>query len=340
MKVAITGASGNVGTALLRRLCADGDADLVGISRRPPPTVEPYASVEWHAVDVSKPGCERQLREIFRGVDAVVHAAWAIQPSHQRELLRATNQGGSAAVAAAARAAGVPHLVHLSSVGTYAAASGQWKTEGWSTAGISTSSYSVDKAACEAMLDEITDMVVTRVRSALILQPAAASEISRYFIGNLIPVALLRHEVVRFAPLPRQVAVQFVHTDDVADALVRILRTRAGGAFNLAAEPVLDREQFATIFGGVGLPVSPRVLRTAADLSWRARLQPTDGGWIDLGLSVPLMTTEHARDSLGWTPTHTLPEILRSFTDALRNGAGGTGPLLYPRRRRAVHPPV
>lgn len=334
MKIAITGASGNVGTALLRRLSADGDADLVGISRRPPPQIEPYASAEWRAIDISKPSCEKQLREAFRGVDAVVHAAWAIQPSHDPSLLRATNQGGSRAVAAAAREAGVRHLVHLSSVGTYAAAPGQWKDESWSTAGVATSSYSVDKAACEAMLDGITDLLVTRVRPALILQPAAASEISRYFIGNLVPVTLLRPKILRTAPLPRQVAVQFVHTEDVAEALVRILRTQSGGAFNLAAEPVLDRNEFASIFGGVGPPAPPTLLRVAAELTWRARLQPTDAGWIDLGLSVPLMTTARARERLDWTPTHTLPDILRTFVEALRRGAGAAGPLLYPRKRQ------
>jgi nucleoside-diphosphate-sugar epimerase len=316
----------------LRRLVIDGDADLVGISRRPPPQIEPYASVTWHALDISRPGCEQQLREIFRGVDAVVHAAWAIQPSHDRDLLGATNQGGSRVVATAARDVGVRHLVHLSSVGTYAAAPGQWKDENWSTAGVATSSYSVDKAACEAMLNEMTDLLVTRVRPALILQPAAASEISRYFIGNLVPVTLLRPKVLRIAPLPRQVAVQFVHADDVADALVRILRTQSGGAFNLAAEPVLDRDEFAAIFGGVGPAVSPGFLRAAAELSWRARLQPTDAGWIDLGLSVPLMTTDRARDTLGWAPTHTLPNILRTFVAALQRGGGGAGPLLYPRK--------
>jgi nucleoside-diphosphate-sugar epimerase len=177
-------------------------------------------------------------------------------------------------------------------------------------------------------------MVTARVRPALILQPAAASEISRYFIGPFVPVAALRPNVLRFVPLPREIAVQFVHADDVADALVRIIDTRAGGAFNVAAESVLDRNEFAAIFGGVGPSAPPALVRTAAQLTWRTRLQPTDGGWVDLGLSVPLMTIERARDTLGWAPTHTLPEILRGFVASLHRGAGGTGPLLYPRRRQ------
>jgi UDP-glucose 4-epimerase len=333
MRIAVTGASGNVGTALLRRLQADGGYDVTGIARRRPPPTEPYDSARWQQVDLSTTSAEDRLTEAFQGLDAIVHLAWMIQPSHDRALMRATNQGGTRAVAAAARAAGVPHLVHMSSVGTYAAAPGQWKNEEWSTAGVATSSYSVDKAACEALLDDVRDMRVTRVRPGLILQPAAASEISRYFLGPLVPIAPLR-SLVRYAPLPRSIAIQFVHTDDVADALVRIIQTKADGAFNLAAAPVIDRDHFRQIFGGIGPPLPARLLRAAADVTWRAHLQPTDAGWLDLGLGVPLMETSRAETELGWRPAHSTAEFLPTFVDALSRGRGGTGPLLYPRRAK------
>ena len=165
MKIAITGASGNVGTALLRRL-RDSGHDLTGISRRRPAAgAEPYDSAEWKTIDLSTTTAQGDLTETFRGMDAVVHLAWMIQPSHDRALMRATNQGGTRAVAAAVQAAGVAHLVHMSSVGTYAAAPGQWKDEEWSTAGVPTSSYSVDKSAAEAIVTKLDSSVtVTRVR--------------------------------------------------------------------------------------------------------------------------------------------------------------------------------
>ena len=46
MRIVITGASGNVGTALLKRLHATASHDLVGIVRRPPPCVGPYDNVD------------------------------------------------------------------------------------------------------------------------------------------------------------------------------------------------------------------------------------------------------------------------------------------------------
>lgn len=329
-RIAVTGASGNVGTALLRVLQRAGH-ELMGVSRREPPDVEPYRGVRWHPIDIGAPDAVDRLTAAFAGADAVVHLAWLIQPGHDRELLRRVNQGGSRAVLGACRSAGVGHLVHMSSVGTYAAAHGQWKAENWSTAGVPTSSYSVDKAACEAMLDAVDDLLVTRVRPALILQPEAASEISRYFIGRLVPRVLLRRSVLRFAPLPRDFAVQFVHADDVAAALAAVLARRVGGAVNLAADPVIDRAAFARALGSVGPPLPSRVLRAGAELTWRAHLQPTDGGWVDLAFAVPMLLTDRARAELDWTPGHRADDVLGRFVDALRRGEGHSGPLLYPR---------
>jgi nucleoside-diphosphate-sugar epimerase len=233
----------------------------------------------------------------------------------------------------AVRRAGVGHLVHMSSVGTYAAAPGEWQDETWSTSGVPTSTYSVDKAACEAMLDDLPpgELDVARVRPALILQQDAAGEIARYFLGNLVPVRMLRDPLLRWAPLPRQFAVQFVHADDVADALLRILEERATGAFNLAADPVIDRDVFGRLFGGPGPALPWRVLRAGATASWRLHLQPTDGGWVDLGSCVPLMRTERARQVLGWAPQHRADDTVRTFVHALRAGRGGAGPKLQPR---------
>ncbi len=44
MRIVITGASANVGTALLRRLAGAGH-ELVGVCRRPPASAPPYDTV-------------------------------------------------------------------------------------------------------------------------------------------------------------------------------------------------------------------------------------------------------------------------------------------------------
>ena len=126
MRIAITGASGNVGTALLRRLHranTEGAAlEVVGISRRAPdPSQAPYAGVRWHEADVGQPG-GTDLERAFAGVDAVVHLAWQIQPNHDLAALYRTNVTGTANVLDAAGSAGVGHVVCASSVGAYSPA--------------------------------------------------------------------------------------------------------------------------------------------------------------------------------------------------------------------------
>jgi hypothetical protein len=101
------------------------------------------------------------------------------------------------------------------------------------------------------------------------------------------------------------------------------------GAFNVAAEPVLDADAIRDVLGArATVPVAAGVLRAAAALTWRARLQPTEPGWVDLGLGVPLMATDRARTELGWSPQHAATSALEELLDALRRGEGGPTPPL------------
>src|SRR3954451_18386333 len=261
LKVAVTGASGNVGTALLRRLTAPGSgvAEIRGLARRRPPDIAPYDGVRWHLADLGEAAAERVLPEFLQGADAVVHLAWALQPGRPPEALRRVNVEGTRRVVRAAVAAGVEHVVHMSSVGAYApGASGTKVTEDWPTTGIPSSQYSRDKAEAERAVRELLGrhpaVTGSVVRPTLILQPAAASEIGRYFLGPVVfgVGRLLPPPLAHLLPLPLPgLAVSFIHADDVADALERILDRRASGAFTLAAEPLMDGGAIAQPLGTV-----------------------------------------------------------------------------------------
>jgi UDP-glucose 4-epimerase len=54
-RIVIIGASGNIGTALLKRLAAaEGDYELHCVARRRPPPVGVYESAFWHQLDVAE----------------------------------------------------------------------------------------------------------------------------------------------------------------------------------------------------------------------------------------------------------------------------------------------
>src|SRR5918996_601991 len=240
MRVVVVGASGNVGTSLLRALADEPAVDSVlGLCRRLPEAEFP--KTDWREADVAR----TPLRPLFQGADAVVHLAWRIQPGRDKETLRAVNVEGSARVFRAAAAARVGTLVYASSVGAYAPGPKDHRVdESWPTTGIPSSFYARHKAEVERLLDafegEQERIRVVRLRPGLIFKREAASGIRRLFAGPLLPGALVRRGLIPVVPAAERLVFQAVHSDDVGDAYRLALTTEVAGPFNVAAEPVLD----------------------------------------------------------------------------------------------------
>lgn len=338
-RIAVTGASGNVGTSLLRAL-GEGDYDVVGIARRQPSPQDVYRNVEWHQLDVADNDAEAKLGRIFRDVDCVVHLAWGFQPTRNVRYLYEVGVRGTSAVLGAADGAGVPHLVHMSSLGTYAPGRyGQRVDESWSTAGLPTSTYSRAKSAAEKLLDDYeathTDGVgITRLRPGLIVQRGAAAGLRRYTLPAYINPGWLRWLPV--LPLDRSLTMAAIHADDVADACVRAIERRALGPFNLAAEPPLTRDDIAAALGAKPIHVPAGLLRPLLQASWRARLQPIDRGWFDMVFSAPLLNTDRAHRELGWSPRYSSLQAFGEFIDGFLHQEGMPSPVLWPRSLRTA----
>ncbi len=330
MRVAVVGATGNVGAAVVEALVADPAVDsIVGIARRSPDLR--LAKVEWRRADVARD----ELRPHFEGVDAVVHLAWLIQPSRDPAELHAVNVEGSRRVFDAVAAAGVPTLVYASSVGAYSAGPKDRRVdEGWPTEGIETSFYSRHKSEVERILDRYEhaqpSVRVVRLRPGLIFGRQAATGIRRLFLGPLFPGAILRRGWIPVVPDLERLVFQAVHRDDVAEAYRLAIHSDASGPFNVAADPVLDPSRLAELFDARKLRLAPSVLRAAAKATWLARIQPTPPGWLDMGLGVPIMNTGRIRAELGWEPRHDAVATLADLVEGLREGAGFPTPPLDP----------
>jgi nucleoside-diphosphate-sugar epimerase len=344
VRIVITGASGNVGTALVERLLPEGH-ELVGIARRPPaPDTPAGRSLTWHAVDLARGEDETRLRTALVDADAVVHLAWGFQPSHRPDLLRELGVGGTQRVSDAVASVGVRHLVHMSSVGAYSPKTDDHPVpEAYPTDGVPTSPYSQHKAAAERLLDgferEHPGIVVTRMRPGIVGQRDAGSALLRYGVPGFVPPRALRMTPV--LPFDRSVRIPMVHAADVADAIARVLESRAPGAFNLSAPPDVTAQDIAAALRARLVPLPARVLRAGVSLAWHGRLLQLDPGWIDLAFAVPLLDTTRARTELGWTPTVTGPEVLEEVVTGMSDSASARTPVLRPRRiadqvRRAV----
>jgi nucleoside-diphosphate-sugar epimerase len=342
MKVVVTGASGNVGTAVLRALRdADDVSEVVGVARRVPTHTPPapYDVATWTSVDVgaaNESSVVRTLAEAMEGAAAVIHLAWAIQPNHDRARLRRTNVLGTSRVLAAARAASVDHVVSASSVGAYSPShDNELHDEAWPTMGIPSCEYSVDKADVERLLDEhehkYPELLLTRLRPALIFQRDAGSEIRRYFMGPWIPSGAVGGKLP-VLPWPSGMRLQGLHADDVAQAYLGAVRARPGGALNVAADDVLGGPQIASLLsGGRFTEVPALAVRAAVSAGWNARMLPISPGWIDMAATIPLMSTARVRAELGWEPRHTALQTVAGVLGGIVDGAGTASAPLRPR---------
>jgi UDP-glucose 4-epimerase len=331
MRVVIVGATGNLGTSVLRSLEGEESVESVlGIARRLPGLTMP--KVEWAAADV----VTDDLVPHFRGADAVVLLAWIIQPSRDLTKQWMVNVEGSMRAARAVKEAGVPALLYASSVGAYSPGPKDRRVdESWPTGGTPTSYYARHKAEVERRLDrfeqEAPDVRVVRMRPGLVFKKEAAEGIRRLFAGPFLPSPLVRTDLINAIPDIPNLRSQIIHSYDVGEAFrLALLNEDARGAFNLATEPVLDPEELGRILNARPVPVWAQLARAGARLSWRLRLQPVTEGWLDMAMSVPIMDTGRARKELGWTPERSADEALLDLLEGLRTGAGLDTPPLSP----------
>src|SRR3954447_11024283 len=281
MRIVVVGATGNVGTSTLRALVTDSRVDsILGIARRRPALELP--KVEWEAADVRS----ADLIRLFEGADAVIHLAWLIQPSRDEAETESVNVAGSERVFGAVADAGVPRLVYASSVGAYSPGpKDRLVDESHPTEGIESSFYSRHKSAVERILDRFEaatpSVSVARLRPALIFKGDAASEIRRLFAGPFLPNALIRRSLIPIVPSVSGLRFQAVHSFDVGVAFREAAFSNATGAFNLAADPVLDPDRIGRLLAARSVKVPRSLLRAFANATWHLRLQPTPPGWLD-----------------------------------------------------------
>jgi len=177
--------------------------------------------------------------------------------------------------------------VHMSSLGVYSPGPHDRRVdESWPRNGIDSLPYSRHKVAAERLLDEHEHAgnrvpIIARMRPGVVVQADAGGALLRYGLPAYLPAALLRH--VPLLPVDRSLVMPIVHSEDVADAVVRVLERRATGAFNLAAEPPITRDVIARALGARPVHLPRVILRTAANLACNY----TCNRWTRAGSTLP-----------------------------------------------------
>ena len=326
----VTGASGNVGTALVEALASSPEVTSVtGVCRRRHGWRP--AGVDWSWGDVST----MALEPVLEGADAVVHLAWLFHPMRRAEVTWQSNVVGSARVFAAAAKVGVPALVHASSVGAYSSRVDLLPvSESWPTDSVPQAAYSWEKAYVERLLDrhelDHPQQRVVRLRPAFTFRAEAAEQQRRLFLGPFLTRRLLRPGRLPVLPLPSSLRLQAIHTSDAAAAYLAAVTTDVAGAFNVAATPVLGPPELGEILRARPWHVPSEALRAATSAAFRARMIPTAPELFDLLMRVPVMSTERARRELRWRATTTAEDAVRAFLEAPADLATPPTPPLSP----------
>lgn len=328
MKVVVTGASGNIGSATLRELSSAGH-EVVAVARRVPSAVT-HATVQWHAADVSSD----DLVPVVDGADAVVHLAWKFQPTHRPEETWATNAVGTRRLLDAVARAGVPTLVCVTSVAAYSPVDHDIPvTETWRTDGASSAAYCREKAYVERVLDAFEaahpQTRLVRVRPAFVFQRSAASEQRRIFGGPLLRPAMMDRRRIPVLPVPAGLRLQAVHAGDVGRALTATVEQPVVGAFNVAGDGVVARAELGALLGARTFTVPGALVRGGLEVAWHARLAPVPGSLLGALLQLPLMSSVRAHEELGWRPRHTGAEALEAILLGGPQRAGSQMPPLH-----------
>jgi UDP-glucose 4-epimerase len=243
--VLVTGVSDYWGARLVARLATEPALQLMGLDVSPP--AEEIDGLEFVQADLRS----QQLAELLRsaGVNAVCHLK-LLEDGDGRSATPELNVSGATNLLGACAAAGVEQVVVGSSTAVYGAHpnNSAFLTEDTPLRGSRTRrslhGLLAMEAHCAKFRERNPGTAVTLLRFANIVGPTADTPMTR-FLGRSVPMILLG-----FDPM-----MQFVHEDDVVEALAHALLHGAAGTFNVAAEGAMPLSRLLRLARRVPLPV-------------------------------------------------------------------------------------
>jgi nucleoside-diphosphate-sugar epimerase len=325
LTVAVTGPTGTFGLGLLPLLEVEPRVGRVlGLARRPfDPAEHGFTKLEDRQGDVRDPTA---LRETFADADVVVHLAFLISGAAPRDEIREINVDGTLNVYRAAVQAGVGRFVYASSVAAYGFHPDNpvGMSEEWPTRPADRLFYAKEKAELEALLEQERAANPDGPELYLLRPPVVLGPNATGAKGSVPgPVAELGRQLLDLierlpVPIPMlaaNVPIQFIHEDDVGQALLRcVLGDGPPGAYNIAADDVLTGAEIVRELGlaPIGLPARGVHLaaRVISRLPWPGAV-PASAEWVEALSHPSIMDTTKARLELGWTPQHSARQALR-----------------------------
>jgi UDP-glucose 4-epimerase len=320
MRYVVTGGSGYIGTRLIDRLVERPETEKVVIADvRPPRSFRP--KVEYRQLDVRDSERAGELLEHERP-DALVHLAFVLNPMHDENAMYEIDVGGTHNMLEAAAAAGTEHVLVTSSTTAYGAFPDNPMPidEEWPVRGVPDFEYARDKAESDRMCQlwslKHPDRTMTIVRPCIVFGPNVANYIVRLFTNQPFQLDVGTMDQV----------TQFVHEDDLVEALVVLLTGKHGGAFNVAGDGLMTWRECSDIAGLKRRRIPLALAWRLGALTWKLRQSETPPGQIHFAMHPWVASNEKLKRETGWQPRHTSRE---TFEIAMR-AHGRIGPVGKP----------
>ena len=300
MKVLVTGVSGRLGRVLARRLLAEGHT-VLGVDRRPWP--DPPRGLDMFSADIRK----RPAEEIFRTrkPDAVVHMATVTHFTSSSEERYRINLGGTRAVFDHSHKYGVQHVVFVGRHTYYGAAADSplYHHEADPPHAITTFPELADLVAADlyagAALWNYEDMTTTVLRFAYTLGPSRRGTLASFLRGPLVP------QILGFDPL-----FQFMHDEDVVDAICLTLAKKLRGVYNVAGPQPVPLGLLISVTGRKHLTLPEPILHHAMGRFGLPKIPPDAVAH----LKWPIVVDDKAfRDATGFVHRFDEDQTMESF---------------------------
>jgi UDP-glucose 4-epimerase len=302
MRYVITGGAGYIGSRLVDLLSRREETERIVICDLAPPAVY-LPKTQFERVDVRD-------REAVRatlgraGADALIHLAFILNPSHDEHFMYDVDVNGTHNVLEAAAAAGTGQVLVTSSSTAYGAFPDNPVplTEDDPVRGVPSFPYARDKTEsdrlCQLWAAAHPDRVMTIVRPCIVFGPNVHNYLVRLWTK------------VPFSPDAGHLdnPIQFVHEDDLVEAMSALLLGRHAGAFNVAGDGLMTLRESYEMIGTPIRRMPLRAYRTLARATWAARLSEAPPGQIEFAQHPWVASNEKLKRVAGWSPRHTSRE--------------------------------